>query len=318
MINNASWLFAHSPSRLIFCLLFLINFIFSALLAWLLIKVIDERLVKQRLAFFGLLTAFCTFLPFFGLFVAVISLSLLSRYQKLSPEVTIKTFPPLYYTDEKIIKVSAYGAGWAKIRLESQEFSKNVREHALISINKTIGREINQLNRQLLSDSTDELRLFAFSLLEKEQDMINNKISELLQAYAHVESSEKKALIEKYLAALYWELTYLNLAETEFRQLVIDKCRYFLERAVEVLTNDYSLWCMLAQVYKETGHIELSIDALKTAEQLGAPSTKVYPYLAEYSFMKHHYNEVRKYLSHDVSCRDILKLNKVVDYWCHT
>lgn len=315
MTDHVNWLFTATPEPYHLLLFFLLNFIFSLIIAAVLLPLLSKYLPRHKLGFFCWMVALGSFIPIFGFLILIASISLLRHYGDFTTDVIIKTFPELTYTDEKIINVGAYGVGWAKIRLESTQFPKRVREEALISVNKTINRETNEFNRKLLSDTTDELRLFAFSFLEKQQDAINNNISEVLKKYDRSQGMEK-AQMEKYLAALYWELTYLNLAETEFRQLIINRCLFFLRRALKVLDKDYSLWCLLAQVYKNTHEIEKSIEALETADSLGAPPTRVLPYLAELSFIQGNYNDVRRYLCSNISNKDMLQLKMLFLYWC--
>ncbi len=308
--------FKPAPEKVIILYLFVINLIVSAIIAYILAYYCIKRLVNNKSGFFFLLLSISAFIPILGTITIISMIFLLIGYNKSAYAIEIQSLPPIDYTKEKIAKVAAYAAGWAAIRLESTAFSKKEREQALISINKGFGREVNIINRQLLSDNMDELRLYAFSLLENQQNFINKKISELLKDYTQKHSTAHKVLIEKQLALLYWELVYLNLTEDALRRLIIEKCLSLAQSALKVLTTDATLWTLMAKIHLASHQIPDAINAFNKAEKYKAPPSKIYPYLAELSFQKREYSQIKHYLCSDAAFRDIPKLSRVVEFWC--
>ena len=67
----------------------------------------------------------------------------------------------------------------------------------------------------------------------------------------------------------------------------------------------------------ENGNTEEGLKDLDIASTYEAPQSKIIPYLAEVAYNNQDYNLVKKYLNSDNSLEYILKINKIVKFWCH-
>lgn len=316
IFNENLWV-APAPNISILLAIFIINLLASGLISLLLVLLNPQRLFSKRKALiFLLLTSLGAFIPIVGILLSIVGVFCLRAYNKNSSVIEINTIPAISYTNDKIPLTTAYGEGWARVRLNSSSFSKKERENALISISKNISSETNTITRKLLSDDVDELRLYAFNLLENQQNNLNKCINELLQKLQTLTCEKEIALTEKNLALLYFELAYLNLNENELRQIVLQKSYQFATKAVKVLSEDAALFILLARLQIEREEKQEAIKILIQADQLRASPSKTYPYFAEYYFNLRDFAKVKKYLSAESFFRDIPKLHNIVKFWC--
>lgn len=310
-------LFMSWPAATVLIGLFSINALISALCSVLLVAITNNHRKRQKFALWLWFTSIAVFIPLFGLAIAIIAALLLRNYGRKIPATPIQRFTAVEYRSEHATAViHAYGPGWARVRLEQQDFTKRERIAALISINNHISRQANALNRYLLADSMDELRLYAFSLLEKQQNQANTAIYALLQQQQKATTPLALAKIEKQLALHYWQMIYYYLATDELRAIILAQCAHFTEQAIATLHNDAILWWLMAQIYHAQGDTTQSTAALTKAQQLHAPASKVLPFLAEYSFNQRIYSSIPAYLNKDSSLQDIPLLAPLVTFWC--
>lgn len=318
-LHTMRWLWQPEATHSLIIIVFLLNFLFGVGIAYLLAYYTLPHLIRpqQRKLYWWFLISVNTFIPLLGWLITCSASFLLRRYTKQAHSVKINILPRINYTKDKAAGVQAFGAGWAMVRLQSAHFAREERTKALIGINQSgFGRDINIINRQLLSDNMDELRLYAFSLLENQQNQVNKFISQFSKALEETHDVVRRAKIEKQLALLYWELVYLRLSDEELRQFVLEKSRNFAESALKVLNQDAILWVLLARIHMEKHDTKQAIEALNTAIKYHGPNSKTYPFFAEFSFKQRDYVQVKKYLSMDISFNNIPKLSHIVEYWC--
>jgi len=314
--TSMSIFYIQNPPLVSVAAMFFINAMLSAIIAFVLTHFFRPDLAKRKSSFFFLLLSFGTFIPVFGNLTSCMVIFLLRKYGKIFHQFEIAVFPEMDYSKKKAINTVSFGAGWATVRLQSTKFSESERKEALVSVGRKVKKETNLIYSQLVSDEMEELRICAFSLLEIQQDAINKKINQFLKEYEKNNSVVKRAFVAKQLALLYWELVYFNLAEHELRKIILQQSEHFAKKALETLTQDSTLWVLIANINLKNENYAAGLEAFRTADKLNAPHSKTYPYLAEISFDKHDYKKVKEYLNSDPSFAEIPKLNKIVQFWC--
>lgn len=310
--------------RLLQCTLFL--FCMSFMITWVAVSVLKPNLKRgtkvgklinsQRKSFFMLLLNIQLFVPLLGSFLVLLTVFFLKTYKKIIYPFDIVRFKNTIYIRKEPVKIECYGEGWASVRLDEPLFSPLERRQALVSLSKSVKKRANPIYNQLLSDDEEELRIWAFSLLENQQNFIHEKINGLLKIYRQSKNEEKKAFYSKNLALLYWELIYLNLGEKEFRKIILEKSKLYAEKALNFYQQDPFLWILLARIFMEMGEVAKGLEFLRTAEKNHAPLSKIYPYFAEHSFLSRDFDRVQQYLGYDPAFKDILKLSKMITFWC--
>ena len=286
------------------------------LVALVLSKVVHVETNKRSVAFFFLLLIIGTFIPVLGLCMVVVFVLLLRHYSVDFNPVELNTFAQVEYTRKNPVNIVAYGSGWASTRLQSSNFSTDQRKQALQGITRGTPKDSNLIYNQLVSDDVEELRVCAFSMLENQQNYIHEKINQLLKTYNEMTDVNKKAFMAKQLALLYWELIYRNLSDYEFRKLLLERSTFFANIALAVFKEDATLWILLSRIEITKGEKQKGLTNLEIAAKYNAPKSKVLPFLAELAYQKHDYNGVKRFLGEDSSMRFILKINKVIRFWC--
>lgn len=311
-----SLLFQPSPTIATVIALFFVNFLISVLVSYALLNFFNLSIFKRRREFTYLLVSLGTFIPLLGNLFIIAGMYLLKKYGKDFQPVDINVYPTLEYSRKNPVKIVAYATSWANIRLHSSTYSSEQRHQALSSISRGLPRETNLIYSSLVSDDLEELRISAFSMLEAQQDYLQTKISQLIKKYEETHETYKSALIAKQIALLYWELVYRNLSEQEFRSILLERAEFFANVAMDALPEDTALLILLSKISIENGKLKEGLYHLSAAAKLQAPSSKIIPYLAELAYKRREYGEVREYLCSDIAFRYILKINKIVEFWC--
>ena len=309
-------LLSPSPTRLLMMQCLLVLTLFSTLLAWVAVRRTPFEHNNNKYSWFFFLLIMQIFTPCLGQIILLLILPFLKNYQKKIHPVDIAAFQNPIYVRTNPIQTLSYSEGWATVRLKVTQFSDPERKQALISLNRGSKKNINHLYHQLVSDDMEELRICAFSLLESQQNHLHDKINELLKIYQKTVLLKTKTFYAKQLAFLYWELIYLNLGEHDFRKIMLDKSKYYAEIALENSQHDPFLFVLLSRIHAENNRVEAENEALLCAQKYQAPTSKIFPYLAEKNYHQHNYTHVQHYLSADKSFKSILKLRNIINFWC--
>lgn len=141
-----------------------------------------------------------------------------------------------------------------------------------------------------LKDPSDEVRLFAFSRIERFRSSIENNIKSLEQA--RTAGGDDMARVVLRLAENHWELAFLGLAEGAMRTYALEQAR---DRAKEAA----SLAPEVAPIHFMLGRILLALESYVPASasftraiNLGYPRKRVVAYLAECAFRRREYDVV--------------------------
>lgn len=295
---------------------FFVNMLVTGLVVWALMEFIDLKINKHPKALFALLLAIGTFIPGFGLVGGGILMVLLKRHTGDFKPVAFDFYEEIEYTRKNPIKTVSYGVGWASTRLQSNQFSTEQRKQALHTVTRGGLKDANFMYSQLVSDDVEELRVCAFSMLENQQNRLHQKINGLLKSLSATPDPWQSVFIEKQLALLYWELVYLNLSDHEFRALLLERSTYFAGKALDILNEDPSLWILLSRIDTLQGRKKEAYRHLQYAAEYGAPVSRIIPFFAEMAYQQKDYQTVKQLLSSDTSLKYIIKINKIVNFWC--
>jgi len=139
-----------------------------------------------------------------------------------------------------------------------------------------------------LSDNNDEIRLYAFSILSKNEDTLTNMIFENLQKLKEENLSiEEKNKVYKTLGSAYWEFIYLQISDDNLRDYYTNLSKEYFLKAIEVMSNDYESVFNLGKIYLRQRDLKKAEEFLMKAYKWN--KGKVIPYLAEIYFMKKEY-----------------------------
>ena len=188
------------------------------------------------------------------------------------------------------------------------------RLHAIMAVRQLPDREAVPILRMALRDLADDVRLFAYSLLDRKESEISRIIDELR---ARLRREDDNAVVHARLAEQFWELSYLGLALGE-----VD--RHTLEQAWTHAGEGLASPDEAAAMYFLRGRIALRQNNLPVAElcfayalAAGMESADIAPYQAEVAYREGRFAEVPDLLQQiPESARSQAGLADVVAMWC--
>ncbi|MBX3709410.1 MAG: hypothetical protein KIT56_10110 [Gammaproteobacteria bacterium] len=310
------YLFSPSPALRTYFDIFMFNFFFCILFAVILLYFVPKRFKKSHLYLSLLFIAFGTFIPIFGLILLLVGVYLLHYYARHYRQAEVVTAMQKQFGSEKFAKLSAYAAGWAHTRIFNQSFRKEERERALYAINKQRTKQVNDVNRALLSDSTDEIRLYAFNVLNKQQSLMTSAIKNCLDMKEKTSDVGDIAKINKSLAYLYWEYFSLNLNQGQLAEEMLSKAHIYATEAVQVLVEDGNLWLLLAKISNKLNKEDEYQKALEVARGLMRIPPEIYLDLAALSYANRDFKQMQAYLNEDMDLCDVSTNASLIKFWC--
>lgn len=212
---------------------------------------------------------------------------------------------------------SHYGAGGVILHLFQDNAPIKERSAALFALRECPLSQINPLIHELLPDTSDDIRLLAFNILEGQESSIMSRIEALLLRLKTVPDGEPliKAQCQKSLALLHWELIHHHLIEIELEETIINKAIASALSALTVLSDDAVLWALLGKLYQHRQQDLLAVEAFETAMSCHSAPTEVLPYLAEIRFKQGDYSAIQALLSQSDALLDMMQIAPVKRFW---
>lgn len=276
---------------------------------------LKKHFKKEESGFYFLPLMLCIFVPILGVIISIFIVYSIYRlnndFYKVTEEIddTIN-LQHIKYTYEQ------YGAGGAFLSLMNQDEMPIVRTKALFVLAQGHLSSINPLLQDLLSDTSDEIRLLSFNILDQQESFIEtdiHKIETILDT--QVLDDESKAKLEKNLALLFWELNYRRLILKELETITLIKAQTYALAALKVFEHDPIIWILLGRIYTKLGQYTLADEALKIAINLNGPPSQVLPYIAEIKYKMKDYSAVQYYLNQSDTLMDITLIAPVKRFW---
>ncbi len=147
-----------------------------------------------------------------------------------------------------------------------------------------------------LRDPSDEVRLFAFSRIERARQEIEASIGELEKRLAHSGPTERGA-IELRLADAHFRLCESRLAEGAVRDAALDRAHEHAAAAVAALPESAPARFQLGRVLLEKREWAAALVALGEAMRAGYAASHVLPLRAECAFRLRRYELALSLLS---------------------
>ena len=261
------------------------------------------------------LAACVIFIPIAGLAVAIF-FSLIIRYTtEAAGHILTQTADIPYFRQEKLIKGSQFGEGGIKKLLIDCNSRLSKRMDSLISLNHMMSAEINRINHELMRDKSDEIRLFAYSQLEKKETETSDLIQQLLTTLEKVNNDMDKATIYTWLATCYWDLVYLNLASPDIKKIIIEKAHQCAKQALNFKPNQIALHLLLGKIHFYQNEWNKAETYFEHAMTLNAPLVKIIPFLAEIYFNQGNYQKVKEIVRSNSCLIDSKPYTAISRFW---
>jgi len=164
------------------------------------------------------------------------------------------------------------------------------RVTALFATRRMPSKDSIPILKLALRDPADDVRLLAYSMLDREESDINHRIQVSLQQLDGA-SGKHKGAIHATLARWYWELAYLGLAQGSVLEHVLKQAREHINQAVALgAGGDSDL--LAGRIAMELGDLDLAQQHLLAAEAGGIDVEKLLPYRAEIAFARGDYADI--------------------------
>jgi tetratricopeptide (TPR) repeat protein len=297
-------------------LIAIVLYVFICLLTLYVIKIILSKYIQKiSWAFYFLPLLISLFVPVLGLFISLfIVLAIINLHSKFYEHT--EQIDDSINLKEVNFEREQYGSGGAFLNLMKKSASPLARTNALFVLAQGQLTNINSMLHELLPDSSDEIRLLSFNILDQQEGFIQEDINKIESL---IKTSELDPLhyakCEKNLALLYWELSYRHLILKELEQATLQKAQIYAQSALKVLHDDAKTWSLLGKIHYRLKEYSLAEEALKKAMDLAIPPSQVLPYLAELKYKTKNYAAVRYYLSSSDTLYDIAIIAPVKRFW---
>ncbi len=303
MPGNPDWL----PGALLVAVFAL----FDGLAAWLVLKK-DYPKEQRKIFLFFLSVGFV--LPIVGTFLTFWVVVYLKRYvnQNIYLDSETVLMEPLYHNFVPSKRI--FGEG-ALMLLHDDYISVDAKIKALKALRKDINRYRLNIIRQALSDREDEVRLFAFSIIDKLEKELNEKIHDLLTLFEKGDD-ETRLDAAKKLANLYWDMVYYELSDEVLQNFFVEEALRYAEYALKCDFTDMSMHILAGKIFIKRGEIELAEREFVTVLEIDPMKYSfIAPYLAEIFYNKSNFVTTRALLNINNELRYNLQLYPIVETW---
>jgi polysaccharide biosynthesis protein PelE len=190
------------------------------------------------------------------------------------------------------------------------------RFQSVLAIQKLPPRAGVPLLKIAQSDPSDEIRLYAFSRLERMRDNLEKQVKEVTTSLATVKGGAEAARLHLRLAQSYWELGYLGLAEGAVLAHALKSAHLHAAIASEESPMHAPAEFFLGRILLQLREPERATTAFERAIRAGYPRIKVLPWLAECAFYERDFGTVRLLLGEleSLSPENVF-FQPVSDFW---
>jgi len=166
---------------------------------------------------------------------------------------------------------------------------------ALFATRRMLAREAIPILKLALRDPADDVRLLAYSMLDKQESEINHRIETTLKQLSAAKGAHQGALHDA-LARWYWELAYLGLAQGSVLEHVLEQAREHAEQTLSLSGNPYA-HVLAGRIALEQSRLEAAKTYFDQAEAAGIGVHTLAPFRAEIAFVEGRYEDVSRQLA---------------------
>jgi hypothetical protein len=188
------------------------------------------------------------------------------------------------------------------------------RLSAVLETRHMVDREAIPILKLALKDSTDDVRLLAYSMLDAKESKINLKIQQLLEELRQVEAAQQPQ-VHANLGQSYWELVFLGLAQGSVQEHVLSTAREHIGQATSGRSNAQD-WLLTGRIALEQQQPEAAMQAFAKAQELGMDAGQLASYRAEVAFSRRDFAGIPAWLTQlSPDDRQRLPFSSLARYW---
>jgi hypothetical protein len=251
---------------------------------------------EPRPAVTFLLFNFAFFVPVFGIvgiLCAVVVASIRRKEVVVQPFATVQL--PEFVLSLRDTEMK-YSQGGIKSRLTQPSIPTPQRLQSLLALQGMPPRVSSPLLQDMLGDSSDDIRLVAYGLLDNREQKITAQIHRELVSLKETENPELKLMGLRHLAELYWEMIYAGLAQGDLRTHALNQALNYADSALQQAPQDAGLLLLKGRILHELKRHDEATAVLYSALKHGLPESRVLPYVVEIAFVRRDYATVQRLL----------------------
>ncbi|MEI8620756.1 protein PelE [Pseudoalteromonas sp. B129b] len=254
-------------------------------------------------------------LPVLGIIGVVVALTFALCKPLKNDEIEIEEhkIPELPFEARAISANPTYSIGGLKAILKHAN-EPNKRLSAVMAARHMSDSQAIPILKLALKDLEDDIRLLAYSTLDGKETKLNEKISLYQQEIVVTTKQPKLSHLQKQLAELYWELSYLGLAQGALRKYVLEKAEALAQQSIEHVKTP-ATFIFLGRISLALDKYEIAHEYLLKATEFGMARRHVLPYKAEVAFCMNKFDDCKRYLKELPEQPKGSELRHLQEYW---
>jgi tetratricopeptide (TPR) repeat protein len=290
----ALWILQHAEDSLLhFFTVFALHLAASISMAAAQLRFLPELYQKEQKRVALFLTTLNFMVPILGMTAAwVIVLYGFQKSQDIRIQKDIEDIDKENITEHFPVINRLFGEGALPSVIANEYIPSQKKIQALSMLTQMRTRASLSLIKQTLQDRNDEVRLVGFSMLDKMEKKINEKIHQLKNIVKVQPDPIKRAQSHKELAFTYWELYYQGLVDPQLEQFVIENILEHIEEAKKVIEDDPKLYKLLGRILLEQQRYQEARDAFVKALDLGLPKGEIASFMAQIAFEERNFDRI--------------------------
>ncbi|MFK5949184.1 MAG: hypothetical protein QM500_10505 [Methylococcales bacterium] len=248
-------------------------------------------------AIFSFLFLMCCLVPFVSGIGLLLSLSIgIYSAKPIVKQLTNTVHSePLPEDLLESVQLSQYNESSVIGILESSTIEEQ-RIKAVLKTRQMTDQEAIPILRVALLDPVDEVRLLAYSMLDKKEKNIDHLIHQEAKKIAE-NPTEKLILVHLSLAESYWELSYLGLVSGQAKQHILQDAYEHIQRVLKSDQTSAESYFLQARIALSLNLYDVAEQSLSMALKLGINAVRVAPYQAELAFVTRKFDEIEQYIN---------------------
>ncbi len=274
----------------------------SALVVWVAWRYLPTPYKQPVAPACALLWVFAFFVPAMGgmLIFAVMHFALRFPHRVRSMRFVELRMPEFSEVQREATERSDLRAGDARSILKSTTLPLETRLRVLVAMQVMQPKAAVPLLLGLLSDSSEDIRLLAYSMMDAWEKDLVQKIQAAQAAYeAAQEDGTPTAIVNalRQLAELNWEQADTGLARGDLRRFALENAAKFCENLLDMDTSMLGTWQLYTKVLIELGQLEKAAMVIDFAAQY-IPAGLVWSLKGQIAYLRRDFEAVRLYASH--------------------
>jgi hypothetical protein len=244
-------------------------------------------------AVLGIAASFNFFIPLFGmlaLIAAVLAVLVAPRALIQRPYVAVRR--PAFTIPIRESEARMRATGLRTVLLDAT-LAPELRLRSLMALQNFPIRRAGPFLRRLLSDPADDIRLTAYSLLERETKRVAEGIERGTHELGARDEPALRLATHRRLAELHWELVYTGLAQADLADYSLAEALRHLDEALSIAPREPGLWLLRGRLLNSRGNVEGAALSYREATRCGLPVERAAPWLAEIAYAQRNFAEVR-------------------------